>query len=86
MKTLEMIKTVQTTGAPIKLTFTEAEFEEHFAHVARMEAGHSATGHHEWLAQVLATRGLPALPPDFCWSLTGLSFSIWEVSPARLPH
>lgn len=74
-----MIQTVQTIGKPIELTFTDAEFDEHFQHVAHMEAGGTASAHHEWLAEVLAIRGLPALPADFCWSLTGLHFSVWEV-------
>lgn len=76
-----MIQSVQKVGQPIEVTFTEQEFEEHFGHVARMEAGHSASAYHEWLAEVLITHDKPALPVDFCWSLTGLHFSIWEVAP-----
>ncbi len=75
-----MIKSVQTIGEAIQLVFTEAEFEEHFAHVARMEAGHSATDHHEWLAGLLVARGLPPLPADFCWHLARLVLTIHEVA------
>lgn len=81
-----MARTVQTIGEPIRLTLTDEEDEAFWAHIARLEAGSTATERDEWLAARLAARGLPALPEDFCWHLAGRALTIKAVAPEPPPQ